>query len=647
MIDGLPAPLFEVLDFDEDTFAKALENKWITANEISRGKRHFKALFEYLRLNLKVQSILVETVHYSRSYTSDYAVEYSYGVFNHDKFCKRLHFFSIGSKAFAALKNNATPLDRLQKVWNDYQGYITVKPLPKAILGTVMLRPPRLPNTDDWAIRRYTVHFLGRTEEMDTLAFQEQDGFASACATIALWISIHMLHALFRIAILPPSTINALARKYARNRSTTSNDIGLDLHQICGVIDEIGLFPIWRAFSPSKGKLTSKTESSGTHQDVQIPPAKGKDKRFIKRMIYAYLKMKLPVLVGLKLKQGGQHLITMIGFEDSGAKQGSIPESTTFKPTIYADTLSTLYAHDDQTGPFTKVKLLDQEGMVAVIRWENQELGTDHYEAQVSNIVVPVPREIRIPFEDIYSQITLVFERVFYPMLDTKERDLFLWDIYLTQENNYKGELLKQSSVYSIKDQKRITNSFLPPYIWVVRGYSESIPFIEFIFDATSIPTTNKYCIEVVLLNEDFKIYLESILFPHKDDKDLLNQSMFKKVFEKYQAEHSNLWVLLVNLYKPAPMEIPGRYGEWKSIIAKGIDNKSFKTLYEKMLQFCKKNKLNEDYNSLTIISNDYQNLERKRINGAILNEQYLVQFNQILERLLGLITAIEQYKLP
>ncbi|WP_353481856.1 hypothetical protein [Haliscomenobacter sp.] len=649
------SPLFEVCDFNEENLTYAFKSNWNVVENIDQDKLHFKVLYEYLCFALNIKTILIENQYFSRSFASDFSQSSNISSNLNSFLCKRIHFFSSEFPPHDSLFNKSASIlnSNLRK---NYQGFATVKPLQKAKFGTILLSPPtHISDQDSWVIRDYDVELLGESIRIKSLAFQEQDGIISACATIALWTAIHMLHKLFRVAILAPNVVNRRAGVIASGHQ----DIGLSLSQICRVIKRIGLIALLHTFNEN--------------------PDTSLDNNLIKKIIYAYIKMKLPILVGLKLSNSGQHLITMVGFEEPEMDTISLKKKKEGQLHTYSDLVSTYYAHDDQTGPFTKLIFLDDEGNVKILRWEKRTEPKSFYHGVISNIIVPIHKDIRISFEDIYVQISEVFEEVLQKLSDPDEHpgsdpDLdIVWDIYLIQANDYKGQLQKRGSGYSSKQRISLINTFLPPYIWIARGSSEGVPFIEFVFDATASKVNSQnYCLKALFLNKGFSNYLKKILYPKKDNA-ILNQAMLNKFFEKSNADQSNLWHQIIASYASSDLlpinvqieikkpkyplgeekRIPegiasgfSCYEKWKQDIGNGLTIKSFRLISKEINNLCKKNNLNEERNSITLISSEYERLERDLLNGIIKYVESNTIYNSIYYRLLQLIAELEDLKL-
>ncbi len=77
------------------------------------------------------------------------------------------------------------------------------------------------------ATRRYDAHLLGLELAVESLAFQEQDTVAAACATSALWSVLQGTGVLYHHAITSPVEITKNATEHVRDASREFPNYGL------------------------------------------------------------------------------------------------------------------------------------------------------------------------------------------------------------------------------------------------------------------------------------------------------------------------------------------------------------------------------------------------------------------------------------
>ena len=176
-------------------------------------------------------------------------------------------------------------------------------------------------------------------------------------------------------------------------------------------------------------------------------------------------------------------------------------------------------------------------------RWKDQFTNVVSYDSEVYSIIVPLSKDIRLTFEDIYKQV-LYFESLFYELIETDQQ--FVWDIYLSQTNEYRKEAQQKDSVYSSTQQYKILTGFLPPYIWVARAEAAGVPELEFIFDATAIPYSSDFCTSILFFDEVLEGLLSEALVDQTDnDRDSLIHVSGMNRLLKESFDLSFIWSFL------------------------------------------------------------------------------------------------------
>jgi hypothetical protein len=633
---GNSTALFEVLSFTEDNLAKALSNEHTSIEYIKKGKYHFNFLFEHLkyqnRPSFKVKTILIEHKYISHTYLSDLGAEFIFSSQDYSKFCKRVHFFSqsFNSLDELILRPESTAVKR---IWDSYKGFVTVKPLPKSRLGPVILSPyPSNEKADRrfTAIRPYTIHLLGRSIPLQSLAFMEQDGILSACSTVAIWSAMHRLHHVFNVGILRPVAINTLAKYTAHNQPGALPGIGMDLHQICGVIEQMGLKAELRTLNGNLGYNVKDNEKKEV-----------KDKTSIRKFIYAYLKMGLPILLGLEFEDGGKHLVTLTGYKAFNT-QNTTWDRNSDLPIAYADQIQTLYAHDDQVGPFSRLILLEDGSKVKTIRLKDPTAKVTRHESEVYSIIVPLSKDIRLTFEDIYQQ-TLYFESLFYELIDTDQR--FIWDIYLTPTNEYRRDVAKATNTYSQVQKAQLLTEFLSPYLWVARAEVADDSVMELIFDATAIPYSNNFCIDVLFFDAVFKeLIKQALTVPDEYDKDryLLINNVNQFIESKLDAAY--IWSVVKNALFEGTLDqkinekpdLSSLQATWIQMIAQA----DLETPLHESTVHCKQF-MESRVDEAVLLQGRYNSLMKNYRIGILTYENYSIERNRISDALLDFINSL------
>jgi hypothetical protein len=475
----LPGKYFSVLPFSADNLAAALSNK-LTSETRLREKMHFIYFNEYLGSSgdgLHAQTMVIENQYVSKSYLMDFSSYYSTCFGAYDRFCKRVHFFSSGFSLRGFQAAVKTDSKASKSIWDSYLGYIVVKPLPAIIIGATVLKtyPKTVTNKRFFpSVREYTVNLFGKELYLDSLAFQEQDSVVGACASSALWTAFHKTSQLFQHPLPSPSDITRSAKNLFENSGRTFPNSGLDHYQIGNAIESVG--------------LVSELRNS----------ERLKDQAYLKAFIYAYNRMGLPILLGIKLDDTGGHLITICGYKESN----DLVFPRDIKMALKASKMERLYAHDDQVGPFSKL------GFAANGKFETSWLHTDGttIQATLVSLFVPLQHKIRLTFENIYSKVSWMD---FYFLQRLSVFGIY-WDIYLDFSNEYKKSL-RRSVVIEEKLKIFLLEKPLPKYVWIAKALLGNESLMELVFDATQIATADS-CVRILVINNSLKTLLSEDL---------------------------------------------------------------------------------------------------------------------------------------
>src|SRR6185312_439104 len=160
-----------------------------------------------------------------------------------------------------------------------YCGFIVIKPLPQTVFGRTCLKT--YPAVDGRAFpvtRAFSAHLFGITLTIrDTLPFQEQDAIVAACATSALWSVLQATAKEFQHEQLTPIEITKAATEFlpAETRMIP-NRKGLSTAMMAEAIRSVRLEPVMM------------TAMKDEHVSLRA-------------LIYAYLKARIPMILGISL----------------------------------------------------------------------------------------------------------------------------------------------------------------------------------------------------------------------------------------------------------------------------------------------------------------------------------------------------------
>lgn len=480
-----------------DEFLKALTFPGVRIQENIQDKAQFNYLCKYIFTDvdgLVSKSIIVEKNYMSASYLGDYLNYYAHCYFPYKKECRRLHFFKedISMEMF----RNMLFTNDHEDLWNSYNGYIVIKPLPKSIIGATLLRHYGNSDTRRFtAVREYRVNIMGKELKLETMPFQEQDGIVGSCASMGVWFALHKTSEIFGSSKFSPSEITILAGDDLINTGKRFPSIMLEAAQICKAINASGLI-----------------------SEVRDSPLSLAYLPWLKGFIYSYVKMGIPLLMGFHFEDDGDHLVTINGFR-SDANKESMPEkvehnsdnalevSGELNPVsvqLVSDSITKIFAHDDQTGPFAKMKFIADNHFQCESSWSNGNKG--RLRAKVVRLFVPLPKNIKLTFENMLDEATVLQ----FSITNTL-RMKFEWDIFLSLSNKYKEELRQELSNNKVPEEARtVLLRSLPQYIWVIRANSMGKLIFDLIYDASDINFSGSpFCGNIY--NSSFYKLLESL----------------------------------------------------------------------------------------------------------------------------------------
>ncbi len=455
--------MISVLPFNDDTLAECLANSY-TSPAVIKSKNHFSYFKYYLGPNgICAQTIVIEDQYISRDYLHDYASYYSLCFEPYPKFCRRIHFFS---SSFTRDEFEKVLTESSDEFWEHYLGFVVVKPIPVNAIGYTVLKTYEAGKDMDgryfWGLKTYTVHLFGREITIKSLAFQEQDRVLAACATTSIWSMLNRVtgdsHPVYR----SPSQITNDADKISPDGSRLFPNKGLNVLQICQAILSSGLVSEVKQPDLKRTQISQKVFSGS----------------LLKQILRAYSGIGIPIILVIQVPTPAgyrSHAITVSGFRQE--RPGNCQPS---KDTLWvADNITRIYAHDDQWGPFTRIKFL-AEGIET--NWTENH--AKNHPTFVIAAVVPLFPKIRISYEDIKA---LVFglDVILKLLIKDFAKEAISWDVRILYSEAFKTEIT--SSTLDASDKLRLLTTSMPRYVWAASFYIGANRIMDFSFDATNV----------------------------------------------------------------------------------------------------------------------------------------------------------------
>lgn len=471
---------FEVHPYSIDTLRRVLAERASTGQHVVDAKTH-SVYFECYFKTLKAATILIENEYVDHDFLEDFAAYYVRCFYPYVRWCSRLHFFDLAFTTGdfdALLRGENGSLTELA-LSKSYLGFVVVKPLPQTVIGRTCLKTyPSDGGRRSYPItRRYEAHLYGMTMPVETLAFQEQDHVAAACATSALWSAFHGTGKLFQHAIPSPVEITKAANANFPLETRSLPSQGLTLAQMAHAIRSVGLEPFLIGVS---------------------------NEFILKTTLYAYLRGRVPILMGIRLYDVsgsspqflGMHAVAVTGY---GLGPAVATPSGASGFVSQACRIDRIYAHDDQVGPFARMRFdgvklpLSVNGKLQDVlslstSWRSMAGTLDKVRAAPEAILVPLYHKIRIPFSTVQDAVVhfdSVLDALRVQTLSPYEQR-FQWDVYLTDANTLKCDLARPSTLQGEARHEALLRS-LPRFLWRATMLYDTKPALDLLFDATDI----------------------------------------------------------------------------------------------------------------------------------------------------------------
>jgi hypothetical protein len=526
---------------------------------------HFNYLKQYFD-TVEVKTIVFESEYFDKDYLEDYSRYYSRCFQSYDKKCVRVHFFShkFNKKKFVAIITNPTQKEKdIADLQKNYVGFVVFRPIPHTIFGRTCLKtfpdqekdskkhPKPEKNRQIPIVREYKVHLFGIELSLNSLAYQEQDNAVSACATSALWSAFQSTGISFHHPIHSPYEITLSAKELISGSISANSDDkrGLDSKQMAYAVKAVGLEPLL------------------------LNPV---DKDYLKAQVCAYLRGKIPIVMGLKLygkkpesSTGnpqydekniiGYHAITLTGYNLNNKLSNhcyTTPETNDNDyPQLYlrSSKIDKFYVHDDQVGPFARIKFHDELAYY-YLKTFFTEIGHrkndfDSIDAAPTVLLLPVVHKIRIDFHEIFSIVKIFNNNLTNPFDAIESEDykdsIIVWDIHLSNVCDLKQYFSTCRDISPDNKKTLLTKSF-PRHVWVVDAYQgkrtgmDEEKLFSFYFDATDIYNGNLFLCALHYDGLSYEIVhamVETILL---ENVPIENKDSIKQILSSYSKPNKN-----------------------------------------------------------------------------------------------------------
>ena len=218
----------------------------------------------------------------------------------------------------------------------------------------------------------------------------------------------------------------------------------------------------------------------------------------------------------------GQHAVAVTGFGSDGASKAVGGPSGFLAKSCLIDRV---YAHDDQVGPFARMRLdgvtvnvgTDADPQIVwslSTSWQDGAGGTNAVRFVPQMLLVLLYHKIRIPFELVQSAV-LNFDDFIEFLRDhgvVPLAERLKWDIYLTTVSDLKGNIFGDYDKALSPDLRHeVLSKPLPRFLWRATARCANNPVADLLFDATDIEQ-GKYFVHSIKYDVTFASILEGAL---------------------------------------------------------------------------------------------------------------------------------------
>jgi hypothetical protein len=417
---------------------------------------------------LNCKTIVIEDHYVDRDYIDDVALFYARSLRAYPNYCYRLHFFAEAFdqerwRSHVVESDSAKREQARLSLQKAYLGFSEIRPLAGAPIGRSVLQtfPERTASGETrnfGAVRQYTVDLAGFKLVILGLAFQQQDQGVSACATTALWSSMHRVADLEGLRVPTPANITEAASRYVLEDGRSLPSAGLSIYQICEATRAAGLAPL-------------------LIQGVSLEHDRAQ--------ILAYCSSGFPPVLAVQPLNGNDgHAVCAVG-----TKMGQILPAT--DPNLnYRDAASAVrgvYIHDDRLGPYASATLGSYTlpgGEIRTsltIHWPGEPV--EFTEAILKAIIIPVPPKLRLTAARMRAPLAAAIAQATAQILP-QFKGVVTMNCFFLRGSSYRERAftysLSQDGLYTL-----LCGITFSRYIGVIEIAAPDGPLVDALLDAT------------------------------------------------------------------------------------------------------------------------------------------------------------------
>lgn len=421
----------------KESLANLLAPLLVDVDAPQGGPRHTPLLVTINHLEaLGVKTAIVQDKVQDPDFLAEHEAYYSKWTYPVDRYCKRVHFFSVS----VDVRDCLSAVDELYEQSGSYLGFLTLRPIRLSPQGATILSSNSFPASNKFILAkdRFQVNLAGRDFYVTGTPFMQQDNAVGACAQASLWMGLRTLRKrLGHSAYSPAQITNAATRFLVRGRTLPNRD-GLVIEQITEALRSSG-------YAPHLIPLKPEGEVNVTEEDI----------RRTKSKLYPYIESGIPVLLVL-FSQNGGHAVLLVGHdwdEKSSNLWGiSVPpwdNGESLKLVDAASWINHFYINNDNTGPYVSLS----------------NFGHDDYSLEQAAFAIPFLRkDILIDADEAVSTCVGILNNCISDELIPELPEL-VFRVYMRERAEFRFEVLGDSWPDEVRRFYR--EKWLPKRFWV------------------------------------------------------------------------------------------------------------------------------------------------------------------------------------
>ena len=459
------------------------------------------------RIDPLARSAIVEEDYVDRDHARAHDAFFTKAFVESPRRSTRIHFFKkrLSTRALRNLDSHAS----------DYLGFTVVRPLRVRKAGRTVL--PFTAEPDEIAYitpsGTTTVHVAGIELQVTAPPFMEQDERVSRCATVDLWMATEPIADRLGLSHYSTAEITQFATRFLIGERALPSG-GLFSQQMAEALRTMGYDPIEVGFDLS-------------------------DPLDAWNVLYAYVESGIPPILVLHTGPGAGHVVTAVGHNWSSpvtaALQNSIEwlDGPALQFSRSSSWVPSLIGHDDESGPYVKIKLLNRSdaasifphlprpllanffeapGVPVLIERQLRDAGkVVQYGALLQQILIPNPDRVTLSYQEAERKAARLVKLAYGAFVNSLPPTNFVLRTYLARSDEMKRSI-RRSTMHPTA-RELYAGKGMPRWVWVTEisdmnwmndpSSDQQLIRGEILIDATSSPWTADFLTFHLIMDQD------------------------------------------------------------------------------------------------------------------------------------------------